>query len=252
MLDSWFPRQAFFTTQIWLLYPRAMEKNEKEQNFAFEEIYLKKEQLAIWPWSDLVSLVTRHGLPSAPGISRVLELGFGAGANIPFLLSLGYSYCGVEGSTTAAGLVMARFPLLRETLVCGDFTRELEFGGSFELVVDRSSLCFNDEQAIRRCLALVAKKMPAKAHFISVDWFSDRNVGAGQGTPIDSTTRDNIESGQFSQSGKINFGSPTSISSLFSEVGLKIIFMQEKSISTIRGGGALDQVHALNFVAEKT
>ena len=43
--------------------------------------YKEKLQMSIWPWSDLVTAVMRLRLPAS---TRVLELGCGAGANIPF------------------------------------------------------------------------------------------------------------------------------------------------------------------------
>ena len=47
----------------------------------WENRYKAKTHLSIWPWSDLVSLVMRHK-PIKENF-KVLELGCGAGANIP-------------------------------------------------------------------------------------------------------------------------------------------------------------------------
>ena len=49
----------------------------------WDQIYSKKKG-SIWPWSDLVSYYSKinNKLPSNP---YILELGFGTGANIPFL-----------------------------------------------------------------------------------------------------------------------------------------------------------------------
>ena len=49
--------------------------------------FKENKNISIWPWSDLVSFVMRYAKPSNPQF-RVLELGCGAGANIPFFLSL--------------------------------------------------------------------------------------------------------------------------------------------------------------------
>jgi hypothetical protein len=61
----------------------------------WESIYQEGKQLTVWPMSDLVSYVMRHAKPSGKQF-RVLEIGCGAGANIPFFLSLGVEYFGVQ------------------------------------------------------------------------------------------------------------------------------------------------------------
>ena len=53
----------------------------EEWNHAYE----KNTNLSTWPWSDLVSYVKRF--TKLDKNSKVLELGCGAGANIPFFLS---------------------------------------------------------------------------------------------------------------------------------------------------------------------
>ena len=65
----------------------------------WDERYSSNTQMSIWPWSDLVSYVIRYAKPARKQI-RVLELGCGAGANIPFFLAQGFKYYGIEGSNT--------------------------------------------------------------------------------------------------------------------------------------------------------
>ncbi|MFZ2136467.1 MAG: class I SAM-dependent methyltransferase [Xanthobacteraceae bacterium] len=96
-----------------------------------------------WPWSDLVSLVHRHAKPEN-GYRRVLELGCGAGANIPFLQSLGMDYCAVEGSSFIVARLRARFPEIAANIVVGDFTRKIPFTSRFDLVIDRASVTHHD------------------------------------------------------------------------------------------------------------
>ncbi len=55
----------------------------------WESAYSLGGHNTLWPWSDLVSLVSRHCCPiSSPEKFNMLELGCGPGANIPFFLSL--------------------------------------------------------------------------------------------------------------------------------------------------------------------
>ena len=51
----------------------------------WESAYSLGGHNTLWPWSDLVSLVSRHCCPiSSPEKFNMLELGCGPGANIPF------------------------------------------------------------------------------------------------------------------------------------------------------------------------
>jgi hypothetical protein len=50
----------------------------------WDECYKASTHMSIWPWSDIVSYVLRYACPVDPSVCRVLELGCGVGANIPF------------------------------------------------------------------------------------------------------------------------------------------------------------------------
>ncbi len=63
----------------------------------WDSIYADGQQKSIWPWSDLVSFVMRYARPKGPTY-RVLELGCGAGANVPFFRYLNVEYCAIDGS----------------------------------------------------------------------------------------------------------------------------------------------------------
>jgi len=58
-------------------------------------------------FSDLISYVMRYARPSGKGC-RVLELGCGAGANIPFFKSLGAEYFGIEGSGAVVEMLLKK------------------------------------------------------------------------------------------------------------------------------------------------
>lgn len=109
----------------------------------WDSIYKDNRQLSIWPWTDLVSLVKRY--IKYEGEIKILELGCGAGANIPFLSSLeNASYCGIEGSEHIVGQLNEKYKSCNNVkIVCGDFTKEIPFQYEFDLIVDRSSITHN-------------------------------------------------------------------------------------------------------------
>lgn len=55
----------------------------------WDNLYRNNQQMSIWPWSDLISYIKRY----TEGVSgkSILELGCGAGANIPFFVRGGGS-----------------------------------------------------------------------------------------------------------------------------------------------------------------
>src|SRR5207244_611872 len=90
---------------------------------------------------------------------RILEIGCGAGANIPFFLAVKADYYAIEGSATVVGQLHERYPELKTRIVAGDFTKDIPFDGPFDVAVDRSSLTHNDTPSIRRCLKQVREKL---------------------------------------------------------------------------------------------
>ena len=71
----------------------------------WEKCFKENTQISTWPWSDLVSYVMRYARPTGENF-RVLELGCGAGANIPFFISLGVDYYAIDGSSTIVEILM--------------------------------------------------------------------------------------------------------------------------------------------------
>ncbi len=133
----------------------------------WDKRYRANEHMSVWPWSDLVSLVQRH----APHAHRVLELGCGAGANIPFFASKGCEYHAIEGSATIVQYLHNRFPEYQANIVVGDFTEGLPFTGPFDLIVDRGSLTCDDDLDITRTLSDAHRLLGNDGMLISVDWY---------------------------------------------------------------------------------
>ncbi len=197
----------------------------------WETIYLANQQLSIWPWSDLVSYVMRYTKLASSSIS-VLELGCGAGANIPFFKHLKVNYYAIEGSSTIVQMLKKKFPEFAENIIVGDFTREIPFQILFDIVVDRASLTHNDTESIHHCLSLIREKMKPGASFIGIDWFSTNHSDLQLGElKIDKNTYTNFREGQFANVGKVHFSDKEHFQEIFE--GFEIKTLEEKKVYSV-------------------
>jgi SAM-dependent methyltransferase len=217
----------------------------------WEEVYRQGRQDSVWPWSDLVSYVMRYAKPDREPY-RVLELGFGAGANIAFFLSLGTEYCGTEGSDSAVQRVRKRYEHRQNFQVeCCDFTQTIPYNGPFDLVVDRSSLTHNGTSAIRTCLAAIGGRMRTGGKFIGIDWFSTVNAEFPHGTVLeDQYTRGHFGSGQFRDVGTVHFSDEAHLRALLEGAGFQVARLEHKVTET-RIPADVGTMAWWNFVAVK-
>lgn len=194
----------------------------------WDRCYINNTQMSIWPWSDLVGLVHRHCKPIiAGGRGRVLELGCGAGANIPLFLTLGMDYYAIEGSQTIVKQLHHHYPDLVDKIQVGDFTLEQPFSHDFDVVVDRSALTHNNTASIRNALQNVSKSLKPGGIFIGSDWFSTNHDDSSWGERCDDEfTKTNHTKGQFAEIGKVHFSDEPHLRDLFSQ--FEIVYMEEK------------------------
>jgi len=217
----------------------------------WDDVYRSGAQNSVWPWSDLVSFVIRYARPDRDPY-RVLELGFGAGANVQFLLSIGAEYYGIEGSAVAVDNVRDRLAgAFCMNLVCGDFTKHIPFDGPFDLVVDRSSITHNSTAAVQRCLDLVHSAMRSGAKLIGIDWFSTLNADFLSGMESgDYFSRDGFSRGQFKDVGVVHFADERHLRDLLTAAGFRIERLEHKTIETSVPAGT-GTMAWWNFVAVK-
>lgn len=192
----------------------------------WEQRYAENTHLSVWPWSDVVSLTRRH-CRDLGAHSRVLELGCGAGANIPFFQALGVDYYAIEGSPTIAAKLRERLPQLASNIVTGDFTQPWAFVPGFALVIDRASLTCNGGHAIRRCLRQVYDALEPGGYFIGVDWYSILHSDYANGEQgEDLHTRKGFTSGSFAKTGNVHFSDQAHLRELFAD--FQLMMLEEK------------------------
>lgn len=198
---------------------------------AWEETYRANAQMSIWPWSDLVSYIYRYARPKSPEY-RLLELGPGAGANIPLFRHLQVKYAAVEGSPSIVAALRERFPEYRDDIVVGDFIQQIPFAPGFDLIVDRCSLTCNNAAAIRTCLANLQGMLGPDGLFMGIDWFSTAHGDFKGGEPAeDAFTRTNFTSGQFKGLGRVHFSDEFHLRELFA--GYELLVLDHKTVETV-------------------
>lgn len=217
----------------------------------WDDTYRANAHLSIWPWTDVVSMVHHHASPKS-GFNRILEIGCGAGANLPFLRSLdGVEAYATDGSPAIIAKLREAFPDMADRLGVADFTQDLGFDGPFDLILDRCALPHNNVSSVRHGIALCADALRPGGRFMAVDWFSTEHEGARHGTLIDSHTREGFpESTALNGIGPIQFFDAPHIENLLVQAGLRLVHLELKtSKSDLPPPGA----HRAwwNFVAEK-
>lgn len=137
---------------------------------------------------------------------KFLELGFGKGMNIPYLLD--YGYHGVDGSAFVVAEAKERHPAIADRIACCDFTKEIPFGGGFDAIVDRASVIHNDLDSIERCVNLIYDSLKPGGIFVGCDWFSTEHTEFERGESDGHGTRWGYTDGQFGKGhniGKVHF-----------------------------------------------
>lgn len=209
--------------------------------------YSENTHLSIWPWSDLVSYFHRYAKPFSSK-TKILEIGFGAGANIPFFKALGVDYSGIEGSQAIYSKVCESFPDLADRLYLGDFL-SYEFPDVYDVIVDRASMTHNSTLAIKNGLKHLSEHLALGGRYIGLDWFSTCHSDYQLGKVIDEFTRFNLPTGQFVGVGNVHFSTKEHIIELFSDAGFRVTKLEHKQNSSEIPPGHL--FASWNLVAEK-
>ena len=216
---------------------------------SWDIIYLKNKHLSIWPWSDVVSYVSRYCIPRIR-FNKILELGCGAGANIPFFLKNGYKYFGIDGSNTIIKSLKKKYSNISNNFLCNDFTIEISINKTFDIVLDRGAITCNDTISIKRTLHLIKKKLRPDGVFIGIDWMTKNHTSSLKGIKVDNYTRANIRSGVFSNQGTTHFFTRKHLSKLLKDSGFKLKILELKESKFLVGRKKL--IHsAFNFLAIK-
>ncbi len=195
----------------------------------WEGRFSQGQNWSLWPWSDLVSFVMRHARPTSNEF-RVLEIGAGVGANIPFFEKMNVQFFAMEGSRSAVDAMHKRFPGMKERIACGDFTREIVFPGTFDLIYDRGAMTCNSTADIQRTLSLVRNALKPGGKYLGIDWFSTTDPESRKGKEDGDAFTRRFDDGPHGGLGRIHFFDEKHIRELMHE--FKLLSLEERVVRT--------------------
>ncbi len=219
----------------------------------WELAYKNRTNISIWPWSDLISMFYHYFPRSEYDYSelRVLELGCGAGANIPFFDYLGAKYYSVEGSQTEVSILKEKFVSQDICVEQGDFSIEIPFDVQFDLVFDRGSVSHNDTADIKNIIKMSYEKLKPGGVYLGIDWFSTEDIEFVDRKGIIKVVHDRTfqfgGTGTYANLGNAHFSDKDEILDLFSKFKPEEILL--KSEKTVYPD--LDTSYHWNFAMRK-
>lgn len=218
----------------------------------WEDAYAQNKHYSIWPWSNLISTFYKVYDRTRP--QDVLELGCGAGANIPFFRSLeNVNYYAVDGSPTAIQYLISKFPDLSQNLKAEDFSKSFGFNKQFDIIFDRAALTCNRLSGVEACLKRVDEHLKPGGFFIGIDWYSTRSTFAKLGKELcdNGNTRHEYNYGPFKDVEPVHFFDQAEIVRLFQ--GYQLIHLQHTDSENFDLSANSSQHHtAWNFIFRKS
>ena len=146
-----------------------MKQNNK---LIWNKLYSKRLHFSRWPWSDLVAACSKYFKIGKK--LEVLEIGCGAGANVPFFLSKNCSYTGVDVSKNVIQFLKREYKSKNLSFIHCDYI-DLKVNKKFDLIIDRGSITSgNSYDDIIKIINKINMDLKDDGKFICVDWYSKK------------------------------------------------------------------------------
>ena len=142
-------------------------------NFWNEEVYKKKLQWNIWPFTEVISALLNLSRENEVLDKTVLEIGCGVGNNIIPIAKLGYEAYGIDISELA--ILEAKKRSLQENVriefTSGSVEKLPYESNFFSFVIDRSVLTCTSPEVITQSLDEILRVLKPGGIFMAFDWF---------------------------------------------------------------------------------
>jgi SAM-dependent methyltransferase len=216
---------------------------KKKNNLIWDKLYSKRLHFSIWPWSDLVSACSKYFQFNKK--LKVLEIGCGVGANVPFFLSKNCNYTGVDISKNAIEFLKREYKSERLNFIHCDYIN-LKATEKFDLIIDRGSITSgNSYDKIIKIINKINMDLKDNGKFICIDWYSKKT----QSYKILNTKKNlvSVKKGPLFNVGLVFFINLLEIKQLLKK--FKIINLSEKLINNY--SNKIYSMASWSFVCEK-
>lgn len=186
----------------------------------WEKIFRERSSWGKYPPEELVRFIALNYYEVEDRKSvRILEIGCGPGGGPSWYLAReGFSFSGIDGSSTAIDKARQRFSEneLAGDFVCGQIDALPWADETFDCVVDVACIQHNDEAATKAIFNDVRRVMKKEGRFFSL---TAKNTcwGDGTGTRVDGTSFLGVTEGPFQNMGAVRFATRESLASLYAE-----------------------------------
>jgi len=126
-----------------------------------------------WPWTNMISLLKKFEKRKK---IKILEIGCGAGCNIPFFLKEknSYAYYAIDDNKYWIKSLKKKYPKIKKNLFCGNFLN-YSFNQKFDVILDRCSMTHNSEENIVSGLGNLRKFLNKKGLYVGLNWWSSKH-----------------------------------------------------------------------------
>lgn len=142
-------------------------------NYWNEEVYGKKLQWNIWPFTEVISTLL-SAKPDCEELNKeILGIGCGVGNNLIPIAQLGYNVHGIDISDLAIQEAKRRATEqnVRADLICGNVTTLPYESNFFSHVIDRSVLTCTTPDVIIQAIDEIFRVLKPGGIFMAFDWF---------------------------------------------------------------------------------
>lgn len=215
---------------------------------AWNKLYFNQTNLSIWPWSEVISLYFNNFPKNNKKKIKILELGCGAGANIPLFLKQKVDYYGLDGSEQIINFLKKKYPKIKKKLFVADFTKNIPSDKKFDLIIDRAAITCNKRSSIIKSISNLEQKLNKKGLFFGIDWYSTLSTDFKKGViDEDRNTKKDMKNSIFSNAGSFHFSSKKMMLNYFKK--FRVISLKHKI--EISEKGKKHKLATWTIVAEK-